>query len=49
MNGNGIGNLTVYTVFNGIRQNIWTKTGRQGPNWLLATVPISTWSYRASY
>ncbi|XP_052098974.1 MAM and LDL-receptor class A domain-containing protein 1-like [Mytilus californianus] len=46
MNGNGIGSLTVYLVSKGTRQRLWQKTGRQSPDWLLATIPIRNGSYQ---
>ncbi|CAC5388819.1 unnamed protein product [Mytilus coruscus] len=46
MNGNGIGSLNVYLVSKGTRHRLWQKTGRQSPDWLLATIPISSGSYQ---
>ncbi|VDI38491.1 Hypothetical predicted protein [Mytilus galloprovincialis] len=49
MNGNGIGNLKVYLVSKGTRQSLWQKSGRQSPDWLLATIPISPGSYQIEF
>ncbi|XP_052098975.1 MAM and LDL-receptor class A domain-containing protein 1-like [Mytilus californianus] len=49
MNGNGIGSLNVYLVSKGTRQMLWNKSGRQSPDWLLATIPISPGSYQIEF
>ncbi|XP_033750836.1 MAM and LDL-receptor class A domain-containing protein 1-like [Pecten maximus] len=46
MNGLGVGSLSLYQTFSdGDTQNVWSRNGRQGPDWIQAVVNLSPGMY----
>ncbi|XP_060062777.1 MAM and LDL-receptor class A domain-containing protein 1-like [Ylistrum balloti] len=46
MNGIGVGSLSVFQISSGnVRQKVWSRTGRQGPDWTQAVMELTSGSY----